>query len=555
MTVAHRPQSAHRDRGIVLPLVLVITIALGAVIVAVASFATTSLKYGRVAEDRADRLAAADAGMRYAIDQIKLKARGCVWDDALHVLPGITNDFNGATAEVKCQRITSGLDDIKLYAAAMTGQGVPTTGSDSYLLSAQGGTEAKVLGGPVYMERIDAAAFLFDSGPGVEIEDGPLLYLDDGPAPCVPVKPSVVDTNTNGKLTFTPDLIFGPECQNETWQDKFDSPEIPLRPDGTTLKDDPERDGTIELQAATILDTVTSTSLAELAALPGPGSYLDVTDGGGCRIYVPGRYTTPLATNVAGIYLLSGEYIFDFPDGSSTLGIRHGVVTAGKPNPTVFLPTETVGNDIPNTTACTEIQDRDPAGVGNEGATFYFARNSHIIIETNGSLEIHGRKQGANYVSVQTLCKTSDSYCNADGTGGFDNGAAIAKWSTLNPTDDVEILYTNSGNNKEFIAHGLFYAPLAEAEFGNATNTAIQKMKGGIIVAQLILQSSASATNFEIAVPTSPITGEVQITSTAEKNGAQTSIRAVVEYRPYEDVADDRIKVNSWRVCERASCS
>jgi hypothetical protein len=547
MTVARRPHSAHPDRGIVLPLVLVITIALGAVIVAVASFATTSLTYGRVAEDRSDRLAAADAGMRYAIDQIKLKARGCVWDDALHELPGITSDFNGATAEVECQRITSGLDDIKLYAAAMTGEGVPASGSDSFLLAAQGGTDSKVLGGPVYMERIDSFAFNFGSGPGVEIEEGPLLYFDPA-VPCTPVKPSVVATRTIDKLIFTPDLIFGPECQNQTWQQKFGSPEIPAPLSDPTIYS--ERDGTTTLGVAAPLATVTNASLAALAALPGPGSYLDVTDGGGCRVYVPGRYTTPPATNVDGAYFLSGEYIFDFPNTDSTFGVRHGVITAGKPNPAVFLPAEVVDNEIVNTTACDSIQALDPAP--EPGATFYFARNSHMVIETNGSLEIHGRKQGGNFVSVQTLCKTSDSYCAADGTGGFN--ASIAKWSTLNPTDDVEILYTNSGNNKEFVAHGLFYAPLAEAEFGNATNTAIQKMKGGLIVAQLILQSSASATNFEIAVPTSPITGQVQITSTAEKNGKQTSIRAVVEYRPYEALADDRIKVNSWRVCERASC-
>jgi hypothetical protein len=37
------------------------------------------------------------------------------------------------------------------------------------------------------------------------------------------------------------------------------------------------------------------------------------------------------------------------------------------------------------------------------------------------------------------------------------------------------------------------------------------------------------------------------------KNG-ETSIRALVEYRPYEKEIDDRIRVNSWRVCETSAC-
>ena len=40
------------------------------VIAAVASYVTTGLKYGRVVEDRADRLAAADGGLRYAIERL-----------------------------------------------------------------------------------------------------------------------------------------------------------------------------------------------------------------------------------------------------------------------------------------------------------------------------------------------------------------------------------------------------------------------------------------------------------------------------------------------------
>ncbi len=115
------------------------------------------------------------------------------------------------------------------------------------------------------------------------------------------------------------------------------------------------------------------------------------------------------------------------------------------------------------------------------------------------------------------------------------------------------MLYTDSGNNKEFVAHALVYAPLAQIEFGNVTNTATQRMRGGLIVSRLVLQSSTSATNFEISVPTSPITAEILLTSTAVSEGL-TTVQAVVQYRPYETSVDDRVRVNSWRVCSTASC-
>ncbi len=117
-----------------------------------------------------------------------------------------------------------------------------------------------------------------------------------------------------------------------------------------------------------------------------------------------------------------------------------------------------------------------------------------------------------------------------------------------------DFLFTDSGNNREFIAQALVYVPLAQVQFGNVSNSAIQKMLGGLIVSRLVLQSSTSATNFEISVPTSPITAKIQLTSTAVKDGATSTIQSIVEYRPYEEDIDDRVRVNSWRVCDSQAC-
>ena len=118
-----------RDIGSALPIVIVMSTVIAIVVISMTTYAMASLRFGRVAEDRSDRLTAADAGMRYAIDQLALRNAGCILDLQKAVLPGVQTDFNGASAEVSCERITSGFEGIQAYAAVMTGDGMPATES------------------------------------------------------------------------------------------------------------------------------------------------------------------------------------------------------------------------------------------------------------------------------------------------------------------------------------------------------------------------------------------------------------------------------------------
>jgi len=65
-------RDGRRDSGNILPLVLVMAVVSSAVVVALASYVTTGLRYSTVVEDRADRLAAADGGLRYGIEKLAL---------------------------------------------------------------------------------------------------------------------------------------------------------------------------------------------------------------------------------------------------------------------------------------------------------------------------------------------------------------------------------------------------------------------------------------------------------------------------------------------------
>ena len=156
-----------RDRGVMLPIVLVVTVVMSLAVIAIANYVSTDLSYGRVTIDRANRLAAADAVMNYGIDQLKLRNAGCLLSTGVSSLPGLNSPVNGAASTLTCQRVGGGIGDIQAWAAVMTGIGVPTNGANAYLLSTQSGNAVdKILGGPVYMDRVTNQSFAF--GPTVK---------------------------------------------------------------------------------------------------------------------------------------------------------------------------------------------------------------------------------------------------------------------------------------------------------------------------------------------------------------------------------------------------
>ena len=77
--------------------------------------------------------------------------------------------------------------------------------------------------------------------------------------------------------------------------------------------------------------------------------------------------------------------------------------------------------------------------------------------------------------------------------------------------------------------HGLIWAPKAQLEFGNVTNSANGQLLGGAVVSRIVLQASASVSAFIIRVETSPIAFELRLDSTATLNGLSTTMTAVVQ--------------------------
>ena len=471
----HAPNHTKRDRGSVLTLCLVMVVVIAVVIGAIASYVTSGLRYGRVVEDRADRLAAADGGLRYAIERLQNSAyAGCLTNLGN---AGYTIDFpvqvNGADVQVTCRKGAGGIGDIKAWAIIVTGAGVPP--GQWFLQSQAGGGIQKMLGGPVWVsdpERTNLQA-------PVTIEDGDVWYYR---ADCT--NPNLtIDSN----LTFTP-AYRGPICVESPWTTVYTAP------------------------------TPGSFAAAGDVANTDPAPTVDAN---GCTVFSPGRYTVAPAWG-PNTYMKSGNYYFH----NVTLDVRDAVVTAGwadfdRYGDQVFVPNYPC-TDTSNPTSAINL---DRASGAAPGATFYMGGGASIEIGNQGSLEILRRLQGDSLVSIQAMSGTTANYSA----------------STLGYNDNI--IVTKSGNNSDLAIHGLVWAPYAQMEFGNVTNSANGQLLGGAALSRIALQASASASAFVIRVESSPIDFELMVDSTATKDGVSTTMRAVVQVDDQGTTA-----VNSLRV-------
>lgn len=353
-----------RDRGGILPMVLVSSVVLSMVVASVATFVATDLRYGAVVEDRADRLAAADGGMRYAVERLRLGAsRICATAGGDHIDPP---DINGASVSVSCSQIGNGFDDTNGWAMILTGEEIPATcaGTECALLRTQSGTSiAKLVGGPTYLARADASAF--DLLALIEFRYSQLLYT--APDCATSTLPPL------SNLSFD-STSLGFSCTERPWS-------ADAEPDGMFT----------EPNKAYVVTT--ATGQASMPQNPAP-----TTDGNGCTIFTPGLYDTPPALGSHN-YFMSGDYVFD----GFTLVVGHAKVTAGRaaivasdgsPGDTQFIPN----------TACNTARNSDlPAGVTTSGATFYLQSGANFELREHGTLEIMRRKQGRSYVSIHVL--------------------------------------------------------------------------------------------------------------------------------------------------------
>jgi hypothetical protein len=229
-------------------------------------------------------------------------------------------------------------------------------------------------------------------------------------------------------------------------------------------------------------------------------------------VFSPGHYTVAPSLGSYN-YFMSGNYLLD----GVTVNVKNGKVTAGH---AAGDGSDGASQRIPNTT-CNAARNADPGiGVTTSGVTFYMQNGANFDINAHGTLEVLRRKQGKSYVSVHVL----------------DDALT---WNT-------DVINQGPGANKDMVMHGLVWAPDARISFDEVTNTANGQLLGGAVVSNVDLRSSASAVGFIIAVEPSDLHGKIQLDSVAELDGATTTIRSIVDYRPTTSYT----AVTSWRVLD-----
>lgn len=131
-------QRTPRDRGSVLPLVLVFMVVLSVVGLAIATYTATALRTSAVTTDIVDRLAAAESGMQAELEQV---------DNGTCNASTNRGPINGASVTTTCELASRVENADGGYALVVTGVGVDSNTEFTTL-----GPARKCIGGPIYFE-------------------------------------------------------------------------------------------------------------------------------------------------------------------------------------------------------------------------------------------------------------------------------------------------------------------------------------------------------------------------------------------------------------------
>ncbi|CAN5408508.1 hypothetical protein BH23ACT3_BH23ACT3_13070 [soil metagenome] len=363
-----------RDRGAILPIVLVVSVALSMVVVAVATYTTTTLRYGHVVEARADRLAAAEAAMNDALERLRIVDGLCTTSsaDGQPVNPNFP-PINGVAPMVTCGTYGAEVPPQDGWAIVVTGEGPAAAGGVKTFITRAGGNP--VLEGPVFVH--DPTRLDFKS---TTIKNGSLWYTD---AACAGASPNADDRVFKDSNLNIPSLSFDPTtrkqfCINWTWDKMF---------------------------------ATTPPEAHISASLPTAPPYQDL---GGCRVFFPGRYTTANKPQLASHnYFESGNYFFD---NIGPLSLHQNRLTFGDIDP----EQDPIFPLLPISGPCETARSNDP---DKGGATVYLGGSSRIDIGAQSQFEVAGRQQGEYIVALHVLSSSTPATVIEAGSGGNKDSA------------------------------------------------------------------------------------------------------------------------------------
>ncbi len=455
-----------RDRGSILPIVLVVVVVLGAVVVATARYATTTLRYGQVVESRSDRLAASQAAMDDAIEQLSLRHGISVCATDAGTGTGVSNLFpetiNDANVTVHCELTGGTLPTSEGFALAVTGEGVS---SGLTLLEFNNGDKPEI-DGPIFVSDPGRVDFKQPT----TIVEGDFWYPDTpcadstGTAAATTFARSTISVN---QLSFLPTLTRGYYCVNRTWNQLFDAPPV---------------DGSVSG-----------------LAVPSSGP----TPVGGCTVWEPGYYDVAPALGNNN-YFKSGIYHFD---DIGPWVFNKQIATFGNS----LFP----GFPIIDNTPCDGPRGSD----ATTGATVYVSGNTQFDMDkTDTGIEIAGREQGGSVVAVHVLATSLDPDSEGLFVSGNGGGREIALNGLIWAPESALIFNTIPTKKAAALRGGAVIARLVGKISGAATGFVIE-VSSAAGNNQLLLESTATQltsggeTTVRVVADYRPATGEVAVES------------------------------------------
>ena len=496
-------RDTHRDRGMVLPLVLVIAVVMAVVVLALATYATATLRQGQVVEASADRLASANAGMDNALEDIQRGTSDCTTTalaDGTYTYQ-LKDAINGIHPVISCTRVSGTINAVDSYAVILTGEGVA---AGDPLLTVENGNnkgDIKTFTGKVYMARTPIADVTLDLSAKLNIESGDLLYTGACAGPNHDLDDPALDlVNSASQYVKVVSTGYYTRCTQRLWTELFNGRK-PIEPNVDAL-------------------TARTSTL--------PPALVDPHGNGVCYVWEPGHYTGPMPFLPANTYhyFKSGDYYFE---NMGTWSLEKTWVLFGWPGGTgpSIGDNKDIADDA-NATAgnnpCKHFWSTDQEGDPNrDGASVYMGGNSAFEVLGTASLEISAKKQdsGRYNLALQAL---------------EDRGVP----STLGAND--WLVRTATGNKKQLAIEGFVWAPKTGLEFDLISNASVAALSGGAVLSHISAGAAANTNNFVVTAGTGTGTAALLVTSTAVNSGTTTA-RTKITYR-----ADRQFEVLSRRI-------
>jgi hypothetical protein len=459
---------------------IVLVLIFGVLAIALATYAVTSLRYGRAVRLSTDLRASAESGLRYGLAEMTYQPEGLC--DTPNDLVGI----NGHTVSLECEILAGTESDSSPFAAVLT-----DLGSGPRLVTPSG--QNPWIDGAVYLARENPAAGDFQLASTLTISDGDLYYpgTDCSSPPAIPGLP----------LVMHPAAVRGWNCLDREWIDLAPTPEVPTHPSDT------------------------ETAKLNPAYFQQPAGE-DPT----CRVFFPGVYTAPPEIDQAGENLfMGGDYYFEFDDAV----VIDGDVLGGQPEPT---STDTAGLQGVAPSCVQYLADlaaQDPPVISG-GVTWYFGKGAKVEVTNGGRLEMYGRPHDVNptfFVSMQTINfgnACGDAPDDPDHPAGLDGYcASTLEAGQAGPAGDPILSIMGTGSAA---VHGMIYTPQARVDFGSVQPGQNAQALGGVVAASIALNGSAPAGGFVISGPHQPSVTKVALTATASEGTASRKVRAIFDH-------------------------